>query len=78
VPLIHWRDHTGGELEVRGAIMADDNDARTYEQKPEPAPDLVKLGRLVGTWEMSGDVRGTVTYEWMEGGFFLIQHVDLE
>ena len=21
---------------------------------------------------------GTVTYEWMEGGFFLIQHVDLE
>jgi hypothetical protein len=28
-----------------------------------------------------GDVRGvsgTVTYEWMEGGFFLIQRVDLE
>ena len=29
-------------------------------------------------WEMSGDVRGTVTYEWMEGGFFLVQRVDLE
>ncbi len=27
---------------------------------------------------MSGDVRGTVTYEWMEGGFFLIQRVELE
>ena len=27
---------------------------------------------------MSGDVRGTVTYEWMEGGFFLLQRVDLE
>jgi hypothetical protein len=27
---------------------------------------------------MSGDVRGTVTYEWMEGRCFLIQHVDLE
>jgi hypothetical protein len=26
---------------------------------------------------MSGDVGGTVTYEWMEGGFFLIQHVNL-
>jgi hypothetical protein len=25
-----------------------------------------------------GEVRETVTYEWMEGGFFLIQHVDLE
>jgi len=27
---------------------------------------------------MSGDVQGTVTYAWMEGGFFLIQNVDLE
>jgi hypothetical protein len=26
---------------------------------------------------VSGDVRGTVTYEWMEGGSFLIQRVDL-
>jgi hypothetical protein len=26
---------------------------------------------------LSGDVRGRVTYEWMEGGFFLIQGVDL-
>ena len=33
---------------------------------------------MVGTWEMSGEVQGTVTYEWMEGGFFLIQRVDLE
>ena len=32
----------------------------------------------MGTWEMSGEVSGTVTYEWMEGGFFLIQRVDLE
>ena len=56
----------------------DDNDARAYERAAEPAPDLEGLGsRLVGTWEISGDVRGTVTYEWMEGGFFLIQHVDL-
>ena len=35
------------------------------------------MDRLVGTWELSGDTEGTVTYEWMEGGFFLIQHVDL-
>jgi len=58
-------------------MVNDDNDARTYEQRAEPAPDLKGLGRLVGTWEMSGDVRGTVTYEWMEGSFFLIQGVDL-
>jgi hypothetical protein len=62
--------------------MADDgnttNEAQGYGQETrEPSPDLRRLGRLVGTWELSGDVGGTVTYEWMEGGFFLIQHVDL-
>jgi hypothetical protein len=43
-----------------------------------PNPDLKSLDRLVGTWKMSGDTKGKVTYEWMEGGFFLIQHVDLD
>ncbi len=42
-----------------------------------PAPDLQRLDRLVGTWTVSGpEIDGTVTYAWMEGGFFLIQHVD--
>jgi hypothetical protein len=54
------------------------NDAQAHQQPPQPNPDLKNLQRLVGTWEMSGDVRGTVDYEWMEGGFFLIQRVDLE
>jgi uncharacterized glyoxalase superfamily protein PhnB len=27
---------------------------------------------------MSGEAQGRIRYEWMEGGFFLIQHVDLE
>jgi hypothetical protein len=60
--------------------MSDENsEAQGYgqEQAREPSPDLKRLDRLVGTWELSGDVHGTVTYEWMEGGFFLIQHVDL-
>ena len=56
----------------------DTNNAQAHQQTPDPNPDLENLERLVGTWEMSGDVRGTVTYEWMEGGFFLIQRVDLE
>ena len=62
--------------------MADDdrtnNDAQAHDQPPQPNPDLKNLNRLVGTWEMSGGVQGRVTFEWMEGGFFLIQHVDLE
>ncbi len=47
-------------------------------QTPSPNPDLESLNRLVGTWDVAGGAHGRTTYEWMEGGFFLIQHVDLE
>jgi len=56
----------------------DTNNVQAHDQPPEPNPDLKNLDRLVGTWRMSEEVSGTVTYEWMEGGFFLIQRVDLE
>ena len=53
-------------------------EAQGYGQEArEPSPALRKLDRLIGTWELSGDVGGRVTYEWMEGGFFLIQRVNL-
>jgi len=58
--------------------MADMNDVNTERTPPEPSAELKKLDRLVGTWEISGEAQGRVTYEWMEGGFFLVQHVDLE
>ena len=50
------------------AAMADDgnttNEVQGYGQETrEPSPDLRRLGRLVGTWELSGDVGGRVTYE---------------
>lgn len=35
------------------------------------------LDRLVGTWDVTGGAQGTVTYEWMDGGHFLLQHVAL-
>ena len=53
------------------------DDATTTQQPPTPSPDLKSLDRLVGTWKVAGGAQGQVTYEWMEGGFFLIQHVDL-
>jgi len=53
-------------------------EAQGYPQVPGPDLDLRELDKLVGTWEMSGEVQGRVTFEWMEGGYFLIQHVDLE
>jgi hypothetical protein len=42
-----------------------------------PSAALKKLDRLVGTWKVTGpSIDGTVRFEWMEGGFFLMQHVD--
>jgi hypothetical protein len=35
------------------------------------------LDRLVGTWKVSGGTEGEVRYEWMPGGFFLLQHVTM-
>ena len=48
-------------------------------QTPRPYPGLKSLNKLVGTWKVSGpDIKGQVRFEWMEGGFFLMQHVDFE
>src|SRR5574341_1136172 len=48
----------------------------TDTQQPRPNPDLESLDRLIGTWKQSGGLQGEITYEWAEGGFFLIQRVD--
>lgn len=43
-----------------------------------PREALESLELLVGTWRLDGpDLEGQATFEWMEGGAFLIQHVDL-
>ncbi|WP_240930786.1 hypothetical protein [Isoptericola sp. BMS4] len=44
----------------------------------EPGERLRALDRLVGTWTVTGGATGTVRYERALGGFFLIQHVNLE
>lgn len=39
---------------------------------------LGTLDRLVGTWAVDGpESSGTIRYEWMEGGTFLVQHINL-
>ena len=57
--------------------MSETSNIQTGYQSSQSNPALKKLDKLVGTWEVSGGAQGKVTYEWMEGGFFLIQHVDL-
>ena len=57
--------------------MTDNSYTQDQQQPPQPNPDLKSLDQLVGTWKVSGpDIKGKVTFEWMEGGFFLIQHFD--
>jgi len=43
-----------------------------------PSDRVRALDRLVGTWTVTGGAEGTVRYEWMPGGHFLVQHVELE
>ena len=71
-------DDRDSEGRKKTIIAEEANNAQAHQQPPRPNPNLKNLDRLVGTWEMSGEVQGKVTFEWMEGGFFLIQHVDLE
>ena len=57
----------------------DRTDARAED--PETAkrnPGLKALEKLVGTWKASGETTGQLTYEWMDGGFFLIARGDTE
>ena len=68
--------------------MADDdnaNDAQAHDRPPQPNPALNSLDVMVGTWELKGrksgpvgEIHGQPPFEWMEGGFYLVQHVDID
>jgi hypothetical protein len=64
------------QLDTEGTSVMTES---TYPQsQPTPDADLRALDKLVGTWRISEGAQGQVTYRWMEGGFFLLQEVDLE
>jgi hypothetical protein len=50
----------------------------TYQVNDAATPALKAMNRMVGTWKFSGDVNGETIFEWMEGGYFLIQHGTIE
>ena len=57
--------------------MSDNNNALAGQIPAEPYPALRSLDRLVGEWKATGSfLEGSMVFEWMEGGFFFIQHVD--
>jgi len=41
---------------------------------PKPGPEVQRLGSMIGTWKT--DAGETVTYEWFDGGFSVIGHVE--
>lgn len=55
-------------------------------QMPQPHPELKQLERFVGTWTMEGhlvgstenNIKGTTTFRWLPGGFFLEQRMTLD
>ena len=53
------------------------SDTMSDELAVTPSDQVKALDRLVGRWGVSGGAIGTLTYEWMEGGFFLQQRVQL-
>jgi hypothetical protein len=60
--------------------MTEHTDIDSYGGDAPTAPsDAVRaLDRLVGTWTLAGGATGTITYEWMPGGWFLLQRVELD
>ena len=56
--------------------MGDNNNALAGNMPKKPNPALKKLNCLVGKWKLSGDVKGTAEFEWMDGRFFLVQRFD--
>jgi hypothetical protein len=66
--------------------VADDNtNSGQTQDQPGPNPTLASLDVMVGTWDLrgresdpDGEIHGQVTFEWMEGGFYLVQRVDID
>jgi hypothetical protein len=57
--------------------MADSNNHLAGRIPAEPYPALRQLDPLVGTWDVSGPfLNASLRFEWMDGGFFLVQHID--
>ena len=65
--------------------MSGDNNEQLMRM-PAPDPALNRLERLVGSWTIKGrtldsdedNIFGKVTFEWLPGGFFLQQRIEMD
>ncbi len=68
--------------------MADDsntNSGQGQDRPPQPNPALKRLDVIVGTWDLKGresgpdgEVYGQMAFEWLEGGYYLVQRVGID
>lgn len=59
--------------------MTEETTTQADQPASKPNPALKQLDVLIGTWNVKGpDIDGQITFEWLEGGFYFMQHVDLD
>ena len=65
--------------------MTDRDDSQAEQPSPRPHPALRALDVLVGAWDLKGrdfrtnqEIRGQSTFEWLEGGFFLVHRFSFD
>jgi hypothetical protein len=59
--------------------------AQRHDGSPKPNAAMKSLDVMVGAWDLEGreagsdgDINGRLSFAWMEGGFYLVQHVDVD
>lgn len=65
--------------------MTEDTTQPQDQQVPKPDPALRALDVMVGVWDLKGqdfttkaEISGQSTFEWLEGGFFLVHRFNLD
>jgi hypothetical protein len=65
--------------------MTEANSSPQDRQEPKPHSGLQALEVMVGTWDLKGrdfttkeEIRGTSTFEWLEGRFFLVHKFNFD
>lgn len=78
-----WKVFCATSVVVLGAL------GTAQTTPPQPAPELKKLDFLTGNWTAEGDIKPnpampsgtkfstTISAEWMEGNYFLVEHSDI-
>jgi hypothetical protein len=76
----------GSRVKEEQRMASNESPQEPQPQPPGPDPALKLLDRFVGTWDMKGrtldsevdNVRGRARFEWLPGGYFLQQRIELD